>query len=68
MQVAENIGWGQTVRLTTAYRDAERGVYFVIYVYRNGWLGVVSRANGRRFNVPGYICRHVDNPVKHSDA
>lgn len=51
---------GQTVRLTTPYLDAARGIYTVIYVYRNGWLGIVSREDGRRFDVPGHLCRQLD--------
>ena len=48
---------GATVRLMTPYRDAPRGLYDIIFVYRNGWLGVVSRVSGRRYNVPAHICR-----------
>jgi len=50
---------GQLVRLTTPYFDAKRGLYTVVYVYSNGWLGVVSRQNGQRYDVPAYVCRPV---------
>ena len=68
MQAANDIGRGQAIRLTMPYCDAERGMYTVIYVYRNGWLSVVSRADGRRFDVPVYVCRQVDTPVKNADG
>ena len=51
---------GQTVRLTTPYLDAERGHYKVVFVYSNGWLGLVSPADGRLSNVPAHICRQVE--------
>lgn len=51
---------GQTVRLTTPYLDAERGLYTVVYVYNNGWLGVVSRANGQGYDVPSFVCRAIE--------
>lgn len=50
---------GQRIRLTSSYWEAERGVYQVIYVYRNGWLGVVSPTSGRQFDVPAHICRQI---------
>lgn len=50
---------GSVVRLTTPYLDAERGVYSVIYVYSNGWLGVRSHSTGARFDVPAYLCRQL---------
>lgn len=52
---------GEIVRLTSPYWDADRGLYTVEYVYRNGSIAVVSRANGRRFEVPARICRHVSD-------
>ena len=60
MQEFVSVHMGQSVRLTTPYLDAARGIYTVIYVYRNGWLGVVSHIGGRRYDVPGHICRPVD--------
>ncbi len=54
---------GQLVRLTTPYWDAKRGLYMVEYVYRNGSLGLVSQADGRRHDVPAYICRLVSVKV-----
>ena len=59
MQSGANLKRGQIVRLTSPYWDAEPGLYLVEYVYRNGSLAVVSRANGRRFEVPAHICRPV---------
>ena len=59
MQNRETLSAGMIVRLTTPYLNARRGLYHVIYVYRNGWLGVESRRDGRRFDVPAYICRPV---------
>ncbi len=57
------ISSGQTVRLTTPYFEAERGIYTVVYVYSNGWLGVISCKNGQRYDVPSYVCRVVQaNP------
>lgn len=56
---ANTIQSGQFVRLTTPYCDAQRGVYQVIYVYSNGWLGVISNSNGQRYDVPSYLCRAV---------
>ena len=55
-------GGGQIVRLTTPYRDAARGIYTVVYMYRNGWLGVVSHSDGRRHDVPRHVCRQVETP------
>ena len=60
MLFAEDLRRGQIVRLTMPYRDAERGIYTVVYVYRNGWLGVVSHSDGRRYDVPGQVCRQVE--------
>lgn len=57
MQLAGEFTYGAIVRLTTPYREAARGLYIIIYIYRNGWLGVVSRRDGRRYSVPAYICR-----------
>ncbi len=54
---------GQTVRLTTPYLDAERGLYIVAFVYSDGWLGLVSQSDGRQFNVPAHICRQVESVV-----
>lgn len=59
MLMTEDIRRGQTVRLTTPYFDAERGIYTVIYVYRNGWLGVVSHDDRRQYDVPIFVCRPV---------
>ncbi len=52
-------GWltGQIVRLTTRYMDAERGIYTVVYVYSNGWLGLASQRDGRCYDAPAHICR-----------
>ena len=60
MRFADDLRRGQMVRLTTPYCDAERGIYTVVYVYRNGWLGVVARSDGRRFDVPRQVCRQVE--------
>ena len=57
---AHAIQSGQFVRLTTPYCDAKRGLYQVLYVYSNGWLGVVSHVNGQRYDVPAYLCRVVE--------
>lgn len=51
------ISSGQVVRLTTPYFDAQRGLYIVVYIYSNGWLGVVSCADGQRYDVPSFVCR-----------
>lgn len=59
MRILGDIHWGQTIRLMSPYFDAARGIYTVVYVYRNGWLGVVSQANGRQYDVPGHLCRPV---------
>lgn len=61
MLIANDLREGQTVRLTMPYRDARRGFYTVVYLYRNGWLGVISRSDGRRHNVPRHVCRLVEN-------
>ena len=50
---------GAVVRLMTPYRDAGRGLYTIVYIYRNGWLCLVSQRDGRRFNVPAFLCRVV---------
>ena len=50
---------GQIVRLTLPYWDAQRGLYTVEYVYRNGALSVLSHADRRRYEVPAHICRPV---------
>ena len=60
MQHFVDLRVGQRVRLTTPYLDAARGIYTVIYIYRNGWIGIISRENGRRFDVPGHLCRQVE--------
>ncbi len=60
MQVAGDIHAGQTVRLMSPYLDAARGIYTVVYIYRNGWLGVISHSGRRRYDVPGHLCRQVD--------
>ena len=57
MQAGGELACGAVVRLMTPYREAARGLYTIVYIYRNGWLGVVSRRDGRRYNVPVYICR-----------
>lgn len=57
MQLDATVSRGQIVRLTSPYWDAPRGLYTVEYVYRNGSLSVISRADGRRYEVPVYICR-----------
>ena len=60
MHFADDLRRGQIVRLTMPYRDAERGIYTVVYMYRNGWLGVVSHSDGRRYDVPRQVCRQVE--------
>ena len=57
MQMDGGLSRGAVVRLTTPYREAARGTYTIVYIYRNGWLDVVSRRDGRRYSVPAYICR-----------
>ena len=64
MHYAENISVDQIVRLTTPYMNAERGIYTVVYVYSNGWLGVSSHSDGRYYDVPAYVCRLVETGVK----
>ena len=59
MLFADDLRPGQFVRLTTPYYDAPRGIYTIVYLYRNGWLGVVSRSHGRRYNLPRRLCRRV---------
>ena len=60
MLLADDLREGQTVRLTMPYRDARRGIYTIVYLYRNGWLGLISRSDGRRFDVPRHVCRLVE--------
>ncbi|MCY4466036.1 MAG: hypothetical protein OXE46_10910 [Chloroflexi bacterium] len=57
MQTDGELSCGAVVRMTTPYREAARGPYIIVYIYRNGWLGLVSRRDGRRYNVPAFICR-----------
>ena len=57
MQRIGELTRGATVRLMTPYREAARGLYTIVYIYRNGWLGVISQRNGRSYNVPVYVCR-----------
>lgn len=57
MQAVSELDCGAIVRLTMPYREAARGLYTIVYIYRNGWLGVASGRDGRRYNVPAYICR-----------
>ena len=59
MQHGMDFRAGHTVRLTTPYYDAARGIYTVLYVYRNGWLAVVSHRDERRYDVPERLCRQV---------
>ncbi len=51
---------GQTVRLSMPYLEADRGIYTVVYVYNNGWLGVLSHSNGRSYDVPAFVCRPIE--------
>ncbi len=51
------ISAGAIVRLTLPYLDAKPGVYRVLFVYSNGWLGLESRSDQRRHNIPAHICR-----------
>ena len=60
MLFADDLRKGHIVRLTMPYGDAERGIYTVVYMYRNGWLGVVSHSNGRQYDVPRQVCRQVE--------
>ncbi len=60
MLSTDDLRRGQIVRLTMPYRDAERGIYTVVYMYRNGWLGVLSHRDGRRYDVPRQVCRQVE--------
>ena len=60
MQVVGDIQSGQTVRLMSPYLEAARGIYTVVYIYRNGWLGVVAHSGRRHYDVPGHLCRQVD--------
>ncbi len=64
MHYGEQMEAGQTIRLTTPYRDADRGIYTVVYVYRNGWLGVSSHRDGRNYDVPAHVCRLVEVATK----
>ncbi len=57
MQRGGELSCGAIVRLMTPYRGAARGLYAIVYIYRNGWLGVVSQQDGRSYDVPAYICR-----------
>ncbi len=57
MQANGELACGAVVRLMMPYREATRGLYIIVYIYRDGWLGVVSRRDGRSFNVPAFICR-----------
>lgn len=59
MQPGADLKRGQIVRLTSPFWDAERGLYTVAFVYRNGSLSVLSHSNGRRYEVPARICRPV---------
>ena len=47
--------------------NADRGIYTIVYVYTNGWLGVQSHVDGRRHDVPTYVCRLVEAEVKGPD-
>jgi len=60
MLYAGDLRRGQIVRLTTPYFNAERGIYTVVFIYRTGWLGVVSHSDGSRYNVPRHLCRQVE--------
>ncbi len=64
MPFAGEMKAGQTVRLTMPYLEAERGIYAVVYVYRNGWLCVQAHRDGARHNVPAQVCRQVETQVK----
>lgn len=50
---------GQTVRLMMPYLDAARGIYTIVYVYSNGWLGVLAHSDGQHYDVPAHICRPI---------
>lgn len=63
----ETLATGVTVRLTTPYLDAKRGLYLVAYVYRNGWLCLLAEGDGRRFHVPARLCRQVETRGGASD-
>ena len=67
MQFGESVSRGATVRMTAPYLDADRGLYTVIYVYRNGWLGLQSHRDGRRFDVPAHLCRPVSDNARNAD-
>ncbi len=58
---------GRIVRLVMPYRGAGRGIYMVVYVYRNGWLGVVARGDGGPCDVPPQVCRLVEDCGQPSD-
>ena len=60
MRGSDNTICGNVVRLTMPYLNAERGIYTVIYVYSNGWLGVRSHSTGERYDVPAFLCRQVE--------
>lgn len=60
MRFVEDLRRGQIVRLTMPYFAAKHGLYTVVYLYRNDWLGVVSHSDGRRHDVPRHVCRQVD--------
>ena len=67
MHYAESMSVGQIVRLTTPYLNAARGIYTVVYVYSNGWLGVVSHSDRHNYDVPAYVCRLVETNAKDED-
>ena len=64
MQSDDLVSRGTIVRLTTPYLDADRGLYTVVYVYRNGWLGLESQRDGQRYDVLAYLCRPVDTYIR----
>ncbi len=63
MRFADDFHLGQVLRLTMPYFAAERGFYTIVYFYRNGWLGLISQRDGRRYNVPRHICRPVETAI-----
>ncbi len=60
MYYGEILSAGHTVRLTNSYLEAKRGYYTVVYVYTNGWLGLVSHRDGRNYDIPAHICRLIE--------
>ena len=64
MQSLDSPAAGETVRLTMTYHKAQRGNYTVVYVYSNGWLGLLSHQDGRNYDAPAHICRLIESSAR----